>query len=451
MLKLFLWLRYLRKKKIVFLSIAAVALSVLLLIVVASLFTGFINVFEQSAVETIGDVVLAPPIKFAKYPLFIERLEQTSAVSAATATLSAQGLLHLPEGNVRMVSIWGIEPGRRAKVTGFKRSLLKQKESPGEPSFKVSGFPESIGGFVGVGVVAAPDEKTDEYDLEAVGKMVGQRVVLTTGTVIENSKQEGTGGAGGRFKRKIVPFRIADIVFTGVYYVDKIFIYFPIEEVQKILYPNEDGQVADQIQIKLAGDVEADSAKAQIRGVWQVFATEQLGWGPYLIRETSIKTAKQMQSQYVAELRKQMGVLLLIIVVVSVSVVVLIFCIFYMIVSIKRRDIAIIKSCGAASSSVALIFVGFGACVAIIGSGIGAALGYVITKNINTVEEWIRIIFGLKLWKSSVYMFSKIPSEVNWVWALVFVLLAIAAAAIGTLIPAIVAARTRPVEILRYE
>ncbi|MBA7680233.1 Lipoprotein-releasing system transmembrane protein LolE [subsurface metagenome] len=448
MLKLFLWLRYLRKKKIVLLSIAAVALSVALLIVVASLFTGFINVFEQSAVETIGDVVLAPPVKFSKYPLFIERLEQTSAVKAATATLSTQGLLHLPEGNVRMVSVWGIEPGRREKVTGFKRSLLKQKESPGEPSFEVSGFPESIGGFLGVGVVAAPDEKTDEYDFDAVEGMVGRQVVLTTGTVIENSSQEGT---GGRFKRKIVPFRIADIVFTGVYYVDKTFIYLPIEEVQKTLYPNEDGQIADQIQIKLVDDVEADLAKAEIRGVWQVFAAEQLGWGPYLRRETSIKTAKQMQSQYVAELRKQMGVLLLIFGVVSFSVVVLVFCIFYMIVRLKQRDIAIIKSCGTASSSVALIFVGFGACVGIIGSATGAALGYAVTKNINTIEEWIRIIFGLKLWKSSVYMFSKIPSEVDWSSALPIVLFAVAAAAIGALIPAIVAARTRPVEILRYE
>ena len=432
-------------------SIAAVALSVGLLIVVASLFTGFINVFEQSAVETIGDVVLAPPIKFGKYPLFIERLEQTSAVKAATATLSAQGLLHLGKGNVRRVSVWGIEPGRRVKVTGFKRSLLKQKESPGEPSFKVSGFPESIGGFVGVGVVAAPDEKTDEYDFDAVERMFGQRVVLTTGTIIEDSKQEGTGGAGGRFKREIVPFRIADIVFTGVYYVDKTFICLPIEEVQKTLYPNEVGQIADQIQIKLAGNVEADDAKAQIRGVWQVFAAEQLGWGLYLIRETSVKTAKQMQSQYVAELRKQMGVLLLIFGVVSFSVVVLVFCIFYMIVSIKQKDIAIIKSCGTASSSVALIFVGFGACVGIIGSAIGAVLGYAVTKNINTIEEWIRIIFGLKLWKSSVYMFSKIPNEVDWSSALPIVLFAVVAAAIGALIPAIVAARTRPVEILRYE
>ncbi|GAH88693.1 unnamed protein product, partial [marine sediment metagenome] len=182
-----------------------------------------------------------------------------------------------------------------------------------------------------------------------------------------------------------------------------------------------------------------------------VFVDEQLNGDPYLKRYTDIKTAKQMQSQYVAELRKQMGVLLLIFGVVSFSVVVLVFCIFYMIVSIKRRDIAIIKSCGTASSSVALIFVGFGACVGIIGSAMGAVLGYAVTKNINTIEEWIRIIFGLKLWKSSVYMFSKIPSEVDWASALPIVLFAVVAAAVGALIPAIVAARTRPVEILRYE
>ena len=145
MLKLFLWLRYLRKRKIVFLSIAAVALSVSLLIVVASLFTGFINAFEQAAVEAIGDVVLAPPLKFTKYPLLIERLEQTSAVQAATATLSAPGLLRLDKGDVRPVEIWGVEPGRREKVTAFKQSLIKQKASPGEPSFSLPDSPEKVG------------------------------------------------------------------------------------------------------------------------------------------------------------------------------------------------------------------------------------------------------------------------------------------------------------------
>jgi len=440
MLKFFLWLRYLRKKRIVFLSVAAVALVVSLLIVVASLFTGFISVFEQSAVKAMGDVVLEPPIRFAKYPLFVERLKQIRAVKAATGVLSAQGLLLVGEGDVRPVSVRGIEPGRQAEVTGIQQSLIKQGKSSGEPSFEVDGFPERIGGFVSIGVLAEPDEKTDEYDFAAAEKMIGRQAVLTTGAV---SKEE--------FRRKIVKVEIADIVFTGVYELDKSFVYLPIEELQKKLYPEEDGQIANQVQIKLAGDVETKAALAQIGGVWMDFADKQLKWSPYLIRQTTITTAKELQSPYVVELRKQMRILLFIFGIVDCSVVLLIICIFYMIVRLKQRDIAIIKSCGAAGGSVCWIFVAFGFCVGVIGSFFGALLGYVVTKNINTIEEWIRQIFGLKLWKSSVYMFSEIPNRVNWSWALVIVLIAIAAAVIGTLVPAIVAARTRPVEILRYE
>jgi len=458
MLKLFLWLRYLRKRKIVYLSIAAIALSVSLLIVVASLFTGFISAFEQSAVEAMGDVVLSAPTKFAKYPLFIERLEQTHAVEAATAVLSAQGLLHLGKGNVRAVNIWGIEPGRRAKVTAYKQFLLKQKDSPGEPTFEITdfgipsgeGLSEGIGGFVGIAVAVEPDEKTDEYDFQIVEQMIGQQVVLTTGAAAPVVRQQDT-GRREQIKRRTIKFTIADVFQTGEYELDKRFVYLPIEELQKILYPNEQEQFADQIQIKLADGIQIDDALAQIRGVWRVFAEEQLGGAQHLIKYTDVETAKQMRSRYIAELRKQMGVLLLIFGVVDCSVIVLIFCIFYMIVMTRQRDIAIIKSCGAASSSVTFVFVGFGICIGVIGSVLGAVLGYVITKNINTIEEWIRIIFGLKLWKSSVYMFSRIPNDVNWQSALQIILLAVAAAAIGSLIPAVIAARTRPVEILRYE
>ncbi|HDZ69473.1 MAG TPA: FtsX-like permease family protein [Phycisphaerales bacterium] len=446
MLKLFLWLRYLRKKKIVFLSIAAVALSSALLIIVSSLFTGFINAFEQSAVEAVGDVVLVPPVRFAEYPLLIERLEQTGAVEAATAMLSGQGLLHLGGGNVRAVNVWGIEPARRVRVTGFKQFLLKQKKSAQKPSFEVPGFADRVGGCVGIGVVAKPNEKTDEYDFDSAETIIGKQVILTTGAVMETE-------AGGekKFKRKTLKFTVLDIVFTGVYEFDKKFIYLPIEQLQEVLYPNEDGLIASQIQIKLADGVRASDGLAQIRDVWQRFAAKRLGWGPYLIKQTTITTAKQLQSQYVAEFRKQMGILLLIFGVISCSVVLLVFCIFYMIVETRQRDIAIIKSCGGASSSVASVFVGFGACIGIIGSGFGAILGCIVTKNINTIEECVRIIFLLKLWKSSVYMFSKIPSQIDWASALSIVLLAVIAAISGALIPAIIAVRTKPVDILRYE
>jgi len=472
MLKLFFWLRYLRKKKIVFLSIAAIALSTALLIIVASLFTSFINTLEQTAIQTIGDAVLSAPIAFAEYPLFIEQLEGSFAVDAATATLSSQGLLHLGKGNVRAVHIWGIEPVGRAKVTGFKQFLRKQGQSSKDPSFEVANGSQTVGGFVGIAVIAEPNEETDEYNYDAIDRMLGQQVILTTGAKIETGESrepapnsetrpelgrrigsdiQHLDSADSRFKRKTLKVTIVDIVHTGVYDLDKGFVYLPIEKLQDTLYPDQKGQFANQIQIKLSKDVQTDVALAQIRGVWQNFVQQHLKANPYLIRYTIIETAQQMQSRYAGELRKQMGVLLLIFGVVSFSVIVLIFCIFYMIARLKQRDIAIIKSCGGTSSSVAFIFLGFGGCVGIIGSALGTALGHIITTNINIIEDYIRIIFGLKLWKSSVYMFSKIPNEINWLSVLPIVLFAIIAATIGALIPAIVVARTRPVDILRYE
>jgi len=450
MLKLFLWLRYLRKRRIVFLSITAVALSVSLLMVVASGFTGFIKAYKQIAVDFVGDIVLQPPKKFPNYPVLLKRLEQLDAIEAAEATLSGQGVLYLGKGNVRAVHIQGIDLARAAKVTAFKSSLLKQKNSPVEPSFRIPGDANAVTGFVGIAVITEPDEKTDEYDIEAVEEIIGKPVVLTTGSVVEQ-KGPVSSPAETRFKRRTLRFTVADIVFTGFYQVDKNYIFLPIEQLQKTLYPEQEEPIAELIQIKLSGGADAESAQAQIRGVWEAFVDDELEGDRYLKEYAGIETAVQMQSQYVGEVRKQMGLLLLIIGVVSCSVVVLVSCIFYMIVTTKRKDIAVIKSLGTTSASVCWIFVGFGGCVGIIGSGIGIVLGWIITRNVNSIESWISVVSGLKLWKSSVYMFSKIPSEVNWLWVLGIVASAIAAAAVGALIPAIVAARTRPVEILRYE
>ncbi|MGD0595979.1 MAG: FtsX-like permease family protein [Sedimentisphaerales bacterium] len=439
MLKIFLWLRYLRKRRVVLLSIAAVALSTALLIVVASLFNGFINAFEQSAVDGMGDVVLSPGKNFAGYAELEKRLEEIKSVEAATAMLSAQGLLHLGKGNVRAVEIWGIEPAKFGKVTAFDKSLLKGQTKTTPDPFS------STMGYIGIGVLAEPNEQTDEYDVNGAERMIGQQFVITTG-----STNDGKDG-GQKFRRKTIQFTMADAVFTGIYYFDSRLVYLPIEQLSRTVYPDSQEPVAGRIQIKLRGGADAEVAIAQIRGVWKVFASEKLRWEDYQIESTITETSRQMQSRFVAEIRKQMGVLLLIFGVISLSAVLLIFCIFYMIVETRRKDIAIMKSCGADSGSIALIFVGFGAFVGILGTLLGTVAGYIVTKNINEVEGWIRVAFGLKLWKASVYMFSRIPSEVYWQAVWWIVLSAILGAAIGAVIPALSAAFTRPVNVLRYE
>ena len=441
MLKIFLWLRYLGKRRVVLLSIAAVALSCSLLIVVSSLFSGFINTFERSTAEAIGDVVLAPqrPNKIGDYEQLTSRLESLEVVEAASAMLSEQGLLHIGRGNGRAVEIWGIDVEKQGKVTAFEKSLLGEQ---GKSKRGAGG--DIIDSYVSIGVLGEPDDETDEYDLDRIKKAIGSQVVLTTGSAP-------AGKDGQRFRRKTLRLSIEDVVFTGVYILDKRTVYVPIDRLCGAIYPGATQPIAGQIAIKLRSGADAESALAQIGGVWELFATEKLGWDSYKIRTTKIETSRQLQARYVAEIRKQMGILLLVFGVVSFSAVLLIFCIFYMIVETRRKDVAIMKSCGAGSGAVALIFIGFGGCIGIVGTGVGTVLGYFITKNVNVLEGWIRVVFGLKLWKASVYMFSRIPSEVNWQSVLWIAVSAIAGAAIGAAVPAISAAMTRPVNVLRYE
>ena len=192
MLKLLLWLKYLKKKRLVFLSIAAVALSCAMLIVVASLFIGFIGAFEETATKVTGDILITPPLKFDKYNLFIEKLEANGNITAATATLQGNGLLHLGKsGNVKSVVIRGIDPAGQGRVTEFKTALHKQKNLQAEPVFETESLKKGVGGFIGIGVIAPPDEKTDEYDLEKVESIIGTRPVLTTGVFIETDSSQG--------------------------------------------------------------------------------------------------------------------------------------------------------------------------------------------------------------------------------------------------------------------
>jgi lipoprotein-releasing system permease protein len=430
------------------LSVVAVAVSVALLIAVASLFTGFIAAFERSAVEAIGDIVMRAPegIRFEKYPQFIQRLEQSDLVEAATASLMVEGLLRIEGGNVRPVAIWGIEPQSSARVVGLKDALICQGKTAGEPSFAVPGAPKETGGFVGIAVLTKPDEQTDQYDEEAVCKeMLNKRVVLMAGTMELGAKGERTA------RRSTIPFRIVDIVFAGTYLLDSSLVYVPLDVLQKELYPREKGPVATSINIKLKPGIDPDRAVEQIRALWRTFATKELNWGPRAVGLTTIKTAREMQRIYIAEFEKQKHVLEVTFGVISFSVVVLVFCIFHMMVKLKQKDIAIVKSCGAANSSVIGLFLGFGISIGVAGSGLGAALGYAITRNINEIEGWIGVLFGIKLWRSSVYMFSHIPNQVDWNSALFFATLAMAAATVGALLPAVAAARTRPVEVLRHE
>ena len=439
--------RYLQHRRIVLLSMAAVALSCALLIATDSLFTGFINAVESSVIRHLGDIILETPSgrTITEYDTFIDSLCQTESIESATAVLSSQGLLLSAPGKVRAVKAWGIELPRRLDVTPLHEALLFQKDKPAERvGFAVNGKPESIGGIVGIGVLAQPDELTDAYDMDAVKGMLGEPMALTTGSIAPDGSN--TDGSQPRFSRKVLKFNLADVAVTGVHEFDQSFVMLPIEELSKTLYPDEPTG-ANIIHIRLTAGTDEETAAMIVRSVWRSFAEDRFDWSAFV----SITPAKQLQAQLIAEYRKQMNVLLFIFGLVSAGIILLVFCIFYLIVMTRRKDIGVLKSCGVSSTSVAGLFVLFGTVVGVVGAVAGIGLGWLIIDNINAIEETIASVFGLKIWKASTYMFTQIPNTMHWGSVLWITGCGIIAAAVGSLIPAVAAARVKPVETLQYE
>ncbi len=446
MLKFFLALRYLKKRKIVFLSIAAVMLSTTLLVTVASLFTAFIRAIELNASEYLGDVVLEPSIRITKYDSLLARLNANENIEAATPVLSSSGLIYLDAGNVRAVNFWGIDLESRCKVTNFKDNLLVQKKSDRPAQFnRDSG--NNVPAFTGIAMLAEPDTKTDKYDLAKAESYIGKKAVITTGALGNGGNQ-----TKGISLSRSVAVTISDVVFTSVYDIDKRFVFLPIDDLSALLLGRDTNiKAADIIHIKCKAGISPGAAIPTIRKIWTEFATQDLEWSESFAADTVIVTAMQKQAEYTDELRKQMGVLLVVFGIISAGIIVLVFCIFYMIVKAKLKDLAIIKSIGASATDIISIFLLFGLFVGIIGATGGIAIGYLITHNINIIEQFISGVFGLKLWDSSTYMFTKIPSYFDWYWAMCFFFAAIAASTLGAVIPSLIAAKTSPVKILRYE
>ncbi len=444
MLKLLLCLKYLSSKKVVLFSIISVALSVGLLCVVASIFTAFISAIESGAAEHLGDIVMEPPSGFFHSDIFVEQIAQDKHFCAATPVIFAQGLLHISKGNVKPIRIWGIDPATRSKTTAIKESLLLQSRNGSSPTFEFAGGNNAIPAFVAIGLLGRPNEITDKYDIAEIEAFIGKKMFLTTGSLANTADEKLSDEPN--FQKKTAEIIISDIVFSGVHDIDNSFIYLPIDKLAQIIRSEQSAgnNYADIIHIKCADGAKPEDAIEIVWQKWKTFANKNLKWSNFLIAQTNIETSISKQGRYIAELKKQMGMLLLIFAAVSGGAVMLIFCIFYMVVITKQKDIAIIKSIGASDISVAWIFVYFGIAVGICGAAAGTALGYAITVNINSVEKWIRAIFGLKLWSSSVYIFEKIPNDFNWQWAVI-------AAVLGALAPATAAGRAKPARLLQYE
>ena len=357
---LFLSLRYLRKKRIAFFGTAAVMLCVALLIVITSLFGGFVKAYLYYVEEIGGDLVMTPSVGDFDYDELTRRLEELPTVHQAKAVMKSGGLLYLGKGDVRAVELVGADFAKLAQEKIFRQGLLLRGEDSGPVDFSLSDqvqlaakawlkkrlgrepLPSEmpVGVIIGIGVLARPDEMTDEYDRDAIRKMLEQLdepLVIVTGRAGNDSSN----GAPKKIVRSCWP---VDVVQTGWHLSDRGTVYLPLNYMTELLGQDANNAPARpqvNFQIRAVQGVDLDDVIAEVRLCWSQYVAQRWQLPPDQVPPAYVeRTLENPRVKLIAgEIRKQLGIIQLMLGLIFMVSSLLIFVILYMVVMQKKtRD-----------------------------------------------------------------------------------------------------------------
>lgn len=122
-----------------------------------------------------------------------------------------------------------------------------------------------------------------------------------------------------------------------------------------------------------------------------------------------------------------------------------------MVVADKSADIAILRTMGASRMGIMSVFVTQGTAVGILGTGLGAVLGVLITLNLTAVMRVLEGVLNTVMPSSDVYMISYMRAELHPIDVVWVCVCALTVSFLATLYPAYRATRIMPAEVLRYE
>jgi lipoprotein-releasing system permease protein len=129
----------------------------------------------------------------------------------------------------------------------------------------------------------------------------------------------------------------------------------------------------------------------------------------------------------------------------------MVFLILMLMVIEKTRDLGVLRSMGATPGGVVRLFLRQGMALTLVGVLVGVAAGWLFVDNINPIHDAIERTFGWTLFPPEVYYLDRIPTRLRLEdWMLVIVP-AIVCGYLGSIVPALWAARRDPIQALHHE
>ncbi|MGI8943520.1 MAG: lipoprotein-releasing ABC transporter permease subunit [Qipengyuania sp.] len=383
-------------------SITVVMLSVAMLVIVMSVMNGFRAELLDKIVGLNGHaIVQAYGGRLDDWERTLEDIRQTPGVVSASPLIE-QPLLTSFNGRVEAILVRGNTQQDIAelgdKIVAGDISELR----PGE-------------GNVAIGVRLA----------ENIGARVGDTITIIN--------PQGRSTPFGTVPRQI-GYRVAAIFEVGVYDYDQAFVVMPMQDAQTLLLigetigmievkvtdPDKVGEILEPVERKLAGRAIVNDWKTINSTLFEALQVERVAMA-FALSFMVLVAAFNILSSLV------------------------------MLVRAKTRDIAIMRTMGAARKSLMKIFVTTGFTVGAIGTIAGLVLGFVVLFFREGIVKFISAVTGQNLWDPEIRFLTVLPSRPDPVEIFLIVMLALVMSFLATLYPAWKAASTDPVEVLRYE
>ena len=267
----------------------------------------------------------------------------------------------------------------------------------------------------------------------AIGVRLAENLGAQVGDTITIINPQGRSTPFGTVPRQIA-YTVAAIFEVGVYDYDEAFVVMPMADAQTLLLT---GDSVGMIEVQTDDPDRVDELLAPL--------TRKLA-GQAVV--TDWKKINASLFEALAVERVAMFVVLSIIVLVAVFN---ILSSLIMLVRAKTRDIAILRTMGATRRSLLKIFVTTGFLIGALGTAAGLALGFTFLYFRQPIVRLVEILTGQNLWDPSIRFLTELPSRSDPVEIASIAVMALVFSFLATLYPALRAASTDPVQVLRYE
>src|SRR5262245_31625079 len=437
------------------------------LIVVNSIMAGFSSKLRDRLHALLSDV-LVESMTYDGFPDPQKKMEMVrrsavgDKIEAMTPTMEVFAMLQFNyngETVVRPVRLIGIDPKTRAEVGGFTEHLFLDEKTRAPATFALSAEARQRNVMTTAPMMVPPElletqkpQPGQPPPPEPPPSKVKMPEGIILGWALAHVRMPGSTPAeikeftllepgdnviittvsGQRLTPVYDRFAICSYFKSEMSEYDSNYVFVSLEYLQK-LRTMENRVTSIQMKLKDYPDhEEMEQFKSTLTGMFPQ--------GVYKVESWEDKQGSLLGA--IAVERNLLNILLFMIVGVAGFG---ILAIFSMIVIEKTRDIGILKALGASNRGVMAIFLGYGLLLGAVGSAFGTALGLLITRYLNEIEQFLTRVSGQEIFDRTVYYFDSIPTFVSPASVVLVNAGAVAIAVAFSILPALRAAVLHPV------